>query len=346
MADHSHPLVELTRARLLELIREPAILFWVFGFPILLSVALGIAFRERPPDPVVIAVVGAPELVPALDADPGLVATTMSPEEASEMLRKNRVDVVLELDGHAAAEARYRFDPVRPESRNARLVADAVLQRVRGRTDAVRVSDVAVTERGSRYIDFLLPGLLGLNLMGSSMWGIGFAVVDARSRKLMKRFAATPMRRAYYLGSFMLARFVLLIVELVALMVFGALAFDVEVRGSLLDLALVSGLGALSFAGIALLVAARPTAVEVASGWMNFVMMPMWILSGALFSYQRFPEVIQPVIRVLPLTALIDALRAITTEGAGLLQVGPQVAIMAVWGALTFVIALKWFRWQ
>lgn len=346
MADHSHPLIELTRGRLLELVREPAIVFWVFGFPILLSIGLGIAFRERAPEVPVIAVVGAPALAASLDASAELDAQALDAAEAAESLRKNRVDVVLTLASETATAVRYRFDPARAESRQARLVADTVLQRLRGRADVVTAADVAVTERGSRYIDFLLPGLLGLNLMGSSMWGIGFAVVDARSRKLMKRFAATPLPRAYYLLSFILARFVLLVVELAVLVAFGALAFDVVVQGSLAALVGVSVLGALSFAGVALLVAARPRTVEVASGWMNFVMMPMWLLSGAFFSYERFPEALVPIIRVLPLTALIDALRAITNEGATLLAVGPQVVTLVVWMVLGFVISLRIFRWQ
>jgi ABC-2 type transport system permease protein len=322
MADHSHPLIELTRGRLLELVREPAIVFWVFGFPILLSIGLGIAFRERAPEVPVIAVVGAPALAASLDASAELDAQALEAAAAAEALRKNRVDVVLTLASETATAVRYRFDPARAESRQARLVADTALQRLRGRADVVSAADVAVTERGSRYIDFLLPGLLGLNLMGSSMWGIGFAVVDARSRKLMKRFAATPLPRAYYLLSFILARFVLLVVELAVLVAFGALAFDVVVQGSLAALVGVSVLGALAFAGVALLVAARPRTVEVASGWMNFVMMPMWLLSGAFFSYERFPEPLVPIIRALPLTALIDALRAITNEGATLLGGG------------------------
>ena len=342
MADHSHPLIELTRGRLLELVREPAIVFWVFGFPILLSIGLGIAFRERAPEVPVIAVVGAPALAASLDASAELDAQALEAAAAAEALRKNRVDVVLTLASETATAVRYRFDPARAESRQARLVADTALQRLRGRADVVSAADVAVTERGSRYIDFLLPGLLGLNLMGSSMWGIGFAVVDARSRKLMKRFAATPLPRAYYLLSFILARFVLLVVELAVLVAFGALAFDVVVQGSLAALvgvsvlgalaALVgvSVLGALAFAGVALLVAARPRTVEVASGWMNFVMMPMWLLSGAFFSYERFPEPLVPIIRALPLTALIDALRAITNEGATLWAVGPQVLTLVV----------------
>lgn len=346
MADHSHPLIELTRGRLLELVREPAIVFWVFGFPILLSIGLGIAFRERAPEVPVIAVVGAPGLAASLDASAELDAQALEAAEAAEALRKNRVDVVLTLASETATAVRYRFDPARAESRQARLVADTALQRLRGRADVVSAADVAVTERGSRYIDFLLPGLLGLNLMGSSMWGIGFAVVDARSRKLMKRFAATPLPRAYYLLSFILARFVLLVVELAVLVAFGALAFDVVVQGSLAALVGVSVLGALAFAGVALLVAARPRTVEVASGWMNFVMMPMWLLSGAFFSYERFPEPLVPIIRALPLTALIDALRAITNEGATLWAVGPQVLTLVVWMVLGFVISLRIFRWQ
>ena len=346
MADHSHPLIELTRGRLLELVREPAIVFWVFGFPILLSISLGIAFRERAPEVPVIAVVGAPALAASLDASAELDAQALEAAAAAEALRKNRVDVVLTLASETATAVRYRFDPARAESRQARLVADTALQRLRGRADVVSAADVAVTERGSRYIDFLLPGLLGLNLMGSSMWGIGFAVVDARSRKLMKRFAATPLPRAYYLLSFILARFVLLVVELAVLVAFGALAFDVVVQGSLAALVGVSVLGALAFAGVALLVAARPRTVEVASGWMNFVMMPMWLLSGAFFSYERFPEPLVPIIRALPLTALIDALRAITNEGATLWAVGPQVLTLVVWMVLGFVISLRIFRWQ
>lgn len=346
MADHSHPLIELTRGRLLELVREPAIVFWVFGFPILLSIGLGIAFRERAPEVPVIAVVGAPGLAASLDASAELDAQALEAAEAARALRKNRVDVVLTLASETATAVRYRFDPARAESRQARLVADTALQRLRGRADVVSAADVAVTERGSRYIDFLLPGLLGLNLMGSSMWGIGFAVVDARSRKLMKRFAATPLPRAYYLLSFILARFVLLVVELAVLVAFGALAFDVVVQGSLAALVGVSVLGALAFAGVALLVAARPRTVEVASGWMNFVMMPMWLLSGAFFSYERFPEPLVPIIRALPLTALIDALRAITNEGATLWAVGPQVLTLVVWMVLGFVISLRIFRWQ
>ncbi len=345
------PLIELTLGRLREMVREPGVLFWVFGFPIVLSIGLGIAFRNRPPEASSVAIVipadqaGAARLAASLSTT-GLSASAPGAEEAALALRKSKVDLVVELDSATSTRASYRYDPARAESRHARLVVDAALQRLAGRHDAITASDVAVTEAGSRYIDFLMPGLIALNLMGSSMWGIGYAVVDARARKLMKRFAATPMRRSYYLGSFILARFVLLILEMVTMLAFARLAFDVEARGGLLSVAGVALAGALGFAGLALLVASRPRKVEVASGWMNFVMMPMWLLSGAFFSYQRFPEILHPFIRALPLTALIDALRGVMTDGLTMAGVLPELAVLGLWGGVSFVIALRWFRWQ
>jgi ABC-2 type transport system permease protein len=204
----------------------------------------------------------------------------------------------------------------------------------------------AVTERGGRYIDFLIPGLVGLNLMGSGMWGIGFSVVVARTRKLLKRFAATPMQRSHYLASFALSRLLFLSLEVAAVVGFGWAIFGVEVHGSLLDLALVALLGALSFAGIGLLVAARPRTVEAVSGWMNLVMLPMWLLSGTFFSYERFPQIFLPFIRALPLTALNDALRSVMNDGANLAANGLPLLILLAWGLVSFLVAVRIFRWQ
>ncbi|MFH2000894.1 MAG: ABC transporter permease, partial [Planctomycetota bacterium] len=212
--------------------------------------------------------------------------------------------------------------------------------------DVVSSVTETASQPGSRYIDFLIPGLVGLNLMGSGMWGIGFAVVVARTRKLLKRFAATPMRRSHYLASFALSRLVFLGFEVVAVVGFGWVFFDVEIHGSLAALALVTLVGAASFAGLGLLAAARPRTVEAVSGWMNFIMLPMWLLSGTFFSYERFPEIFRPFIRALPLTALNDALRAVMNDGAQLVTTWPQLAILSAWGAISFVTAVRIFRWQ
>ncbi len=340
-----HPLLELTRARLLEFVREPAALFWVFGFPVLLTIALGLAFRSRVPDePQVAVVAGLAHEVAALKAAGGLGVRALAPDEAARALRTGEVAlVVARAEGDRVT---VRFDPTRPESGTARLAVERALERAAGAAPRVTLVDEHVDERGGRYVDFLVPGLIGLNIMGSSLWGIGYAVVSTRSRRLLKRFAATPMRRAHYLLSFILSRLVFLAAEVALVLGFAALAFDLEVRSGVLPVALVSLLGALSFAGISLLISARTDSVEVANGLMNAVTMPMWLLSGTFFSYAKFPEPLQPLIQALPLTALNDALRALVNEGAPLASQAAPLAVLAAWGVVTFVIALRTFRWQ
>jgi ABC-type multidrug transport system permease subunit len=339
-----HPLVQLTLSQLRGFYREPEAVFWVFGFPILLAFALGIAFRNRGPEALQVGVVagaGDSAVVASLAASPHLAVRPLAPEEGQRRLASGRV-ALLVLPGDPVT---FRYDSTRTESRLAVLEATDALQRAAGRRDPLAVREQRVTEPGSRYIDFLIPGLLGMNLMGSGMWGVGFAVVSARTKKLLKRFLATPMRRSHYLFSFMLSRLLFLVIEVATLVGFGWLVFDVGVRGSLVTLALLSVLGSLAFSGIGLLVASRAKTVEAVSGLMNLVMLPMWVLSGTFFSYARFPDAIQPVVRALPLTALNDALRGVMIDGAAAGALAAPVAIVAGWGIASFVVGLKVFRW-
>ena len=338
------PLWQLTLARFREQLRQPEVLFWVFAFPLLLAVALGLAFRNRPPEVIRVAVEagrGADSVAALLDRAHGLRATVQPPARAAEQLRKGSVALVV-VPGDTVV---YRFDSTRSESRMARFVTDDALQRALGRHDVQAVSEQKVMEKGSRYIDFLIPGLLGLNLMGTGMWGMGYAVVDARKRKLMKRLLASPMRRSQYLLSFIAARLVMLGPEVVLLLGFGMLAFGVPMRGSVVSLAALVLVGAMCFAGLGLLTASRARTVEMVSGLMNLVMMPMWIVSGVFFSSANFPALMQPLIKALPLTALNDALRAVILDGASLGAVAGPAAICAAWGAVSFAVALKIFRW-
>jgi ABC-type multidrug transport system permease subunit len=240
----------------------------------------------------------------------------------------------------------YRYDDTRPESRTARLLVDDALQQAHGRQNPVAVSDALVRERGGRYIDFLVPGLLGMNLMGSGIWGIGFAIVDARRKRLLKRLVATPMSRPQYLASFILSRLTMLILEVVLLLGFAVMVFGVPVRGSFPVLALVCLLSALAFAAIGLLIASRARTVEGVSGLMNLVMLPMWIFSGVFFSASRFPAAIQPAVQALPLTAVNEALRGTMLRGQGLGQLWPELAIVGAWLIVSFGLALRLFRWQ
>jgi ABC-2 type transport system permease protein len=338
-----HPLAQLILVRFHEFLREPEALFWVFIFPLLLAAGLGIAFRNRPADVLKIATV-TPELAQSLRREKLLEVEQLDAPAAEEALRTGKV-ALLVMPGTTGAVV-YRYDDTNPEGRTARMLADRAVQQAAGRVDPVASSDRLMSEPGSRYIDFLIPGLLGMNLMGSAIWGMGFAIVDARRKNLMKRLIATPMPRHYYLLSFLLSRLLLLVVEVGALLGFGALVFRVPVRGSLLDFAVVCVLGSLSFSALGLLIASRARTIEAASGLMNSVMVPMWIASGVFFSAQRFPEALQPLIKALPLTAVIDALRANMLQGVNLAQVAPQLGVLAAWLIVCFTLALKLFRWR
>ena len=342
-----HPLVQLTLTRWREFIREPEALFWTFGFPILLTAGLGLAFRTKAPEVIRVGILQASngeakEASEALDRDPRFVVQRLSDTAAARALRTGKIALLVEPQGQAM---RYRYDDTRPEARMARLLADDVLQRAHGRRDPVAASEERIRERGSRYIDFLLPGLLAMNLMGSGIWGLGFAIVDQRRKKLLKRLMATPMSRQQYLAAFMLSRLVWLVLEVVVLVGFGWFVFGVPLRGSPISLLSLCLLAAFMFSGIGLLIASRARTIEAASGLMNLTMLPMWVFSGVFFNSANFPNALQPFIHALPLTAAVDSVRATMLEGARFASVGGEVAIMAAWLVGSFAIALKIFRW-
>lgn len=344
-ASARHPLLELTLARLRLFFREPSTVFWSFGFPIVLSIALGVAFRNRPPEAVRVAIEDGPkarEIHDQLEKSPDVKAEVLSAAEAGAALRVGRAALVV-VPGAPNA---YTFDPTRPESRLARAVVDDALQRAAGRADAFAAGEKTISEPGSRYIDFLLPGIIGVNIMSSGMWGIGYVIVETRTRKLLKRMLATPMKRSHFLLSFVAMRVFFLAIELPVLLLFGTLAFNIQLRGSLALFTGLSFLGALAFAGVGLLVASRAQNTETVGGLINLVMMPMFIGSGVFFSTGNFPDSVQPILRVLPLTALNDSLRAVMNEGAGFAAVAPQVGILCAVAALTFGVALRIFRWS
>jgi ABC-type polysaccharide/polyol phosphate export permease len=341
-----HPVAQLTLMRLRELSREPGTLFWVFGFPILMSIALGLAFRSTGPAPVVVgALPGVSDDVTRTLTAGGVQVRPLDEPAARNELRAGRVALVLVPPAAAGAPLTYRFDDVRPESRLGRAVVDDILQRSAGRRDPRAVRDDLVRERGARYIDFLIPGLIGMNLMSGSMWGIGWVLVNMRVRKLLKRLLAAPMRRRHLFYAQALARLIMIPIEMVVILVFARLAFDVRMAGSWLALALVSVTGSACFAGLAILVASRAQNSETVSGLMNLVMLPMFVLSGVFFSSAHFPAFMQPAVNALPLTALCNGLRAVIIDGAGVAGVAGALALMAAWGAISFVLGLRLFRW-
>ncbi len=342
------PLFQLVMARLREFYREPAAVFWVYCFPLLMAVALGIAFRDRPIERVTVDVRedagSAPavaKLKAALAGDQRLEVKGVTGEDWHKRLRSGKTGLVIVANDSGLE---LWDEPNRPESVLARHAVEAAVYK--GAHAGPAVSERHLDETGSRYIDFLLPGLLGMNLMGGGLWGVGYVLADMRVRKLLKRFLATPMKRRDFLLSVMISRMLFTVPEVCALLLFGYLIFDVKNAGSVLSLLALIVLGAASFSGLGLLVASRAKTVETVSGLMNLVMLPMYIVSGVFFSSERFPEIVQPIIQLLPLTAMNDALRGVMLEGKTLYELGYQILVLAGWGLASFVVALKIFRWQ
>lgn len=338
----SHPLVELTGARLREFVREPEAIFWTVVFPIVMSLALAVAFPARGTQPVRVGVAEGPQadaVRRTLSATPGIVVRDIGSEERA--IREGEVHLVVV----PTAPPTYRFDSARDESRVAKAVVDDALKRAAGRTDPWTAREQPLNVAGSRYVDWLIPGILGMNIMSTGMWGMAFSIVQARLRKLLKRLVASPMRKSEYLLAQVIARLVFLLPEVAATLGFGVLAFGMPINGSYAAVGVVSVLGALSFAGLGVLTASRAASIEAISGILNLSMLPMWIVSGVFFSTSNFPDVLQPFIQVLPLTALNDALRAVILEGATLRAVAGDMTLLALWGIVPFALALKLFRW-
>lgn len=341
------PVYHLTLMRLRELWRQPATMFWVFGFPIVLAIALGAAFSERGPAPIVIGAVRP--LEPAVSAALGRAGVTvraLEPAAVVRELRAGRVALVLGPEASAgAAPLEYRYDPDRVEARLARAVVDEAVQRAAGRTDTAATSERPVREIGSRYIDFLVPGLIGMNLMTGALWGIGWSLADLRRRRLLRRLRAAPLRPSQLVAAIGLARAVVVPIEAAVLLGFAYFVFGTPVAGSLALVAAVVFAGSAAFSGLGVVLGARAENAETVGALVNLVMLPMLVGSGIFFSTAHFPDAVQSGLALLPLTAVNDALRAVILDGAGAREIAPQLGVLGGWAAVTFAVGLKLFRW-
>ena len=341
--DRMYSLGQLILARVREFTREPEAVFWAVFFPVLLTTALGIAFGGNSV-PALPVVTSSPELARAIQNEAGVAVTLLDEPSARDALLNGKAVLFAHPNGEGGII--YQYDDTNPDGRAARLLADDAVQRAAGRVDPAPAHDQFVREPGSRYVDFVVPGLVGLGIMSNALWGLGFSIVDSRRRQLTKRLVATPMSRTSYLASYLFWRMMVLVVEVGVPIAFGVVAFGVPVRGRIVDLILICVISSLAFSAIGLLLAARPRTIEAVSGLVNLVQVPMWILSGVFFSAQRFPAAVQPVIRALPLTAVNDALRGHMLQGATLTELAPQLFTLSTWLVVCFALALKLFRWR
>jgi len=343
--DTYRPLVELTLARLREFVREPEALFWTFLFPIIMSVAMAIAFPASAGQTVRVGVSPGAETAAVRQTLAGardIVVREIPEDDQLRALRDGEVHLIVAVGSPPI----YRFDPMREESRLARLVVDEALKRAAGRTEPWQAKEDLIEIPGSRYVDWLIPGIISLGIMNNSLWSIGFMTVQARLRKLLKRQAASPMRRHDFLLAPVIARLAFLGPEVAVPLVFAWIAFSMPIRGGAISIGLVAISGALMFGSLGLLMGSRARTFEAASGLMNLMSVPMWVLSGVFFSASNFPDAVQPFIQVLPLTALVDAMRRVVLEGAVLTSLWTELAVIGTWTIVPFAIALKIFKWR
>ena len=338
----------VTRTVLLEHLRTPEAVFWTYGFPLVMALVLGFAFGEGKAEPSRVAVVDdAPAaLIAAIDehSEDRVTAQTMTAMEARRALTLGLVDLV--VSGEPARPV-FDLDPMRTGSELARLQVERALLRAGGAVDPGAGSLIRpVDEPGDRYIDFLIAGLIGMNLLGAGMYGIGYNVVMMRSNKLLRRLAVTPMRRGEFLAAFLMSRTLLALPPPLAILAFGIFAFGVPVHGSWLALLGLILLGTLTFAGLGLLVASRARTSESVSGWINLVTNPMWLLDGIFFNNERFPDLVQPLVRAMPMTQFTDGMRGIMLGSFDPGQIATSAVGLAVVGLLSFAAALRLFRWN
>jgi len=372
-------LYQLILANIRELIREPGVLFWGIVFPILMSLGLGVAFTTKKEVITTVAVIGQRHLLPG-PADPastiwkfmrankamickgredGISRSLPAPDEqlgnttflftamdwqrAMALLKRGNISVILdEKDG----EVQYHFDPMNPDAQLTYLKLSKLFVSPGA---VIRKNDTEVrplTVSGTRYIDFLVPGLIAMGVMMGCMWGVSYAIIERRSKKLLRRMVATPMKRSNFLVALISVRIAMNFAEAGLLFLFAWLAFGITVQGSVIALFLLFIAGNLAFAGISILLSSHTAKTEIGNGLINALSMPMMVLSGIFFSYHNFPEWSIPVIQQFPLTMLADGIRSIMIEGAGFPEVALPVIVLSATGFIFFIAGMKIFRWH
>jgi ABC-2 type transport system permease protein len=361
---------QLTRAHLLEILREPGVLFWGIIFPILMSLGLGVAFTKKQDSTRKVAIISGANITMAdrvlkpyalIDSTEHVDSISysltlkneklgnsiyhfyrMSREEAVVALKQGKINMLIDEENDTTT---FCFDPLNPDAQLSYLKLAPFFgngdKQLLGNTQEIR----PLTVTGTRYIDFLVPGLLALGIMMSTMWGLSYGIIEKRSKKLLRRMVATPMKKSYFLISYMFVRMLMNFIEAVLLIIFAWLVFDITIQGSIPALLAIFIAGNFGFAGLAFFISSRTAKTEIGNGLINVIVMPLMLLSGIFFSYHNFPDAFIPFLQKLPLTLVADGMRSIFIEGAGFAEVSLPVLILTAGGTIFFFIGLKIFRW-
>lgn len=365
----------LTSALFREIIREPGVLFWGILFPILMSLGLGLAFTKKADVVRKVAVISMTEMTDTDTSDLIIFLKNkceintnnkedfrwkyeirneklgntlflfyeLSWDDAMIQLKRGTVNLILK-DNNGQTE--YHFDPMNSDAELTYLKLGGIIGSgmVVPQERSAEIKPLTIT--GTRYIDFLVPGLVAMGVMMSSMWGISYGIIEKRSKKLLRRLVATPMKKSYFLIALITVRLTMNVFEAAVLILFAVLAFHMSIQGGIMALILIFIAGNAAFAGMAVLVSSHTSNTEVGNGLINFVVMPMMVLSGIFFSYHNFPDWSISVIQKLPLTMMTDGVRSIFNEGAGFPEIIFPAVVLFIMGAVFFSAGLKIFKWH
>ena len=363
-------LIQLILIHYREFIREPGILFWSIIFPVLMAWVLGIAFSKQNELVQQVALV---EDSVQLNADmsqflndaiytenpekdePGYYEKTIHNEKLGKtsykflmtdwdggllLLKRGQVNLILRVYPDSVE---YYFDPLNPQAKMVYIMLSSAINNEQLIYETASINPL--TQKGNRYIDFLIPGLMAMGVMNSLLWGISYALIDMRSKKLMRRMVATPMKRSEFLISIFVARLSITIIEALILLSFAFAYFHISIQGSLPALILIFLAGNIAFSGIAILISCRTANSRIGTGLINVITLPMTVLSGVFFSYHNFPDKVIPIIQKLPLTMMADSIRSVFIEGAGIAQVSLNAGILTTLGIICFAIGLRVYKW-
>ncbi len=350
-------LIQMILVQIREFYRNPGILFWTLGFPILMAWGLGIAFtkqgepvkhvawvKENSSSVVMSNFIGADLNHKKIGNDKSGYTDYIFEKaiwnEAIQMIKRGKVSLIILEKGDSL---QYQLDPKNPEAQLAQLQISYALKNGNITADSNEIR--TFSQVGTRYIDFLIPGLMAMNIMMSCMWGISYTLIDRRGKKLLRRMVATPMNKSLFLFSHLITRVIMSFIEATLLLTFAYLYFDISIQGSYAALISMIIAGNIIFFGLAVLTSSRTSNTQIGNGLINVVVMPMMVSSGIFFSYHNFPDWITPVIEKMPLTLMADSIRSIFIEGAGFSQAWPALAILVGTGTLFYLVGLKIYKW-
>lgn len=329
----------ILHARNMEFLRDTSTFGWNIFFPLLLVLGFALVFSGDPKPLFKVGMLGSVEQLKSADADffQTKYIQFIPVEDLDKAIAKVehfQLDLLLDL----REKKRYWINVNAPNG--------YILERMLGSGSPPQYERLTVQAREIRYVDWVVPGILAMNMMFSCLFGVGYVIVRYRKNGFLKRLKATPLQPFEFLLAQMVSR--LILIQIVTVLVYAGCDYFIhfQMRGSYLNLFLISALGAICMISLGLLVASRLASEEFAGGILNLLTWPMMLLSGVWFSLEGTNPIVQKAAQFLPLTHLVDGARAIMIEGAGIIEIAPHLFVLAIMTALFLGIGSLIFRWE